>query len=202
MVVTCEEVWREISNYLDDEVAPDLRSAMEEHLHMCQKCSAVLDGTRNVIGLYEEDRMFEPPQGYSQRLHQRLEQNMPRSRRGFLGWMVAAAAAVLLAGGFELGRSAVSREPALRSGHAQPGTGVPPEIMVVVEEDGKTFHRAGCRFIHDKAKLRTITAREASREGYSPCVRCMKKYLIENASYDATGDDDGEFASSEESIPR
>jgi hypothetical protein len=63
--------------------------------------------------------------------------------------------------------------------------------MVVVAEDGKTFHAAGCEFIHDKARLRTITASEALREGYAPCVRCMKKYLSESARYD--DDADGEF---------
>ena len=203
MVVNCEEVWREISNYLDDEISPDLRAAMEEHFRGCHKCSAVLDGTRNVIGLYEDDRMFEPPQGFSQRLHQRLEQNMPRNRRGFLGWMVAAAAAVLVAGGFELASSAASRQPELRSEHAQPGVGVPAGLMVVVAEDGKTFHVAGCGFIHDKAKLRSITASEASREGYAPCVRCMKKYLNESARYDShDGDDVWEFAGSEEPISK
>src|SRR5947209_9564914 len=41
----------------------------------------------------------------------------------------------------------------------------------------KTFHAAGCRFIHDKAHLRTIAAGEAIREGYAPCMRCMRKYL-------------------------
>jgi hypothetical protein len=194
MVVNCEQMWREISNYLDDEVAPDLRAAMEEHLHGCQKCSALLDGTRNVIGLYGEDRMFEPPLGYSQRLHHRLEQNMPRSRRGFLGWMVAAAAAVLVAGGVEVGRSAASGQPELRSEHAQPGTGVPADMMVIVAEDGKTFHAAGCEFIHDKARLRTIAASEAQREGYTPCIRCMKKYLDETARL-AADDDNGQFAS-------
>jgi putative zinc finger protein len=196
MVVTCEEVWREISNFLDNEVAPDLRGAMEEHFRACQKCSAVLKGTRNVIGLYEEDRMFEPPPGFSQRLHQKLEENMPRQRGTAFGWMVAVAAALLIVGSFEVGDSSAFVRPELRSEHAQPGTGVPAEMMVVVAEDGKTFHAAGCRFIHDKAKLRTIPASQALREGYTPCVRCMRKYLNENARYDADGDDDGEVASS------
>jgi hypothetical protein len=201
MVVTCEQVWLEISNYVDGDVAPDLRAAMDEHFRSCQKCNAVLDGTRNLIGLYGEDRMFEPPLGYSQRLHHRLEQNMPRSRRGFLGWMVAAAAAILVAGGVELGRSASSDQPELRSEHAQPGTGVPAEMMVIVAEDGKTFHVAGCRFIHDKARLRTITASQALREGYAPCVRCMKKYLSESAR-EADDDDEGEVASSQDSTSK
>ena len=177
MVVSCEQVWREISNYLEDDMEPGLRTAMEEHIRRCKRCTTVLDGTRNVVQLYGDERMFEVPLGFSQRLQRRLEENMPRSRRSFLGWMVATAAAVLVAGSFELGRSSVFSHSELRSEHAQPGTGVPPDMMVVVATDGKTFHAAGCPFIHDKAHLRTIAAQEALRQGYAPCVRCMRKYL-------------------------
>ncbi len=177
MVVSCEEVWREVSNYLDGEVAPGLRVAIEEHVRGCTRCTAVLDGTRNVIQLYGDERMLEVPLGFSQRLHHRLDQNMPVDRRGFLGWMVAVAAAVLIVGSWELARSTSrGREP--RSELAQLGTGVPPDMMVVVAEDGKLFHLAGCTAIHEKTKLRTITAAEASREGYTPCVRCLKKYVV------------------------
>lgn len=177
MVVSCEQVWREISDYLEGEVDPDLRAAMEEHFRGCKRCSAVLDGTRNVIQLYGDERMFEVPLGFSYRLHRRLRENMAPARRTFLGWMVATAATVLVAGSFKLARSSVFSHPELRSEHAQPGSGVPPDMMVVVATDGKTFHVPGCLFIHDKANLRTIAARVAIREGYVPCVRCMKKYL-------------------------
>jgi hypothetical protein len=180
MVVSCEEVWREISNYLEGEVDPALRSAMEEHLRGCKHCTAVLDGTRNVIQLYGDERMVEVPLGFSHRLHRRLEENMPanNSRRTFFGWMVAAAAGVLVVGGFAAARSS-GFNPELRSEHAHPASGVPPEMMVLITPDGKTFHRAGCSFIHDKDKehLRTVEAREAQREGYVPCIRCMKQYL-------------------------
>src|SRR5258708_38691601 len=125
--------------------------------------------------------MLEVPLGFSHRLHRRLEGNMPGNRRSFLGWMVAAAAAVLVVGGFEAARSSSfgrSSEPRdLRSEHAQPGSGVPPDMMVLVSSEGKTFHVAGCTFIHDKAHVRTMVAREAEREGYAPGVRCLKKYL-------------------------
>jgi hypothetical protein len=36
---------------------------------------------------------------------------------------------------------------------------------------------AGCEFIHNKDQERTLIAREAEREGYVPCVHCMRKYL-------------------------
>ncbi len=176
MVIKCEEVWREVSNYLDGELEPGLRSAIEEHVRGCKNCSAVVDGTRNVIRLYSDERMVEIPAGFSRRLHQRLESNIAPSRRTFFGWIVAAAAAVLVAGGFEVARSSVANRP-LRSEHAEASNRVPPDMMVVVAEDGKTFHVAGCTFIHDKDRLRTISAREAEHEGYAPCVRCMKKYL-------------------------
>jgi hypothetical protein len=177
MVVSCEDVWREISNYLEGEGDASWRAAMEDHFRGCKHCAAVLDGTRNVVQLLGDERMFEVPLGFSHRLRRRLEENMPGTRRGFLGWMVAAAAVVLVAGTFEMATSSGFGRPALRSDHAQPGTGVPPDMMVVVSAEGKTFHAAGCPFIHDKAHIQIIQAREALREGYAPCVRCMKKYL-------------------------
>jgi hypothetical protein len=177
MVVSCEEVWCEVSNYLDGDVEPGLRAAMEEHFLGCKRCTAVLDGTRNVIRLFGDERMFEVPLGFSRRLHGRLDENMARSRRSFIGWMAVAAAAVLVVGGFEVGSLSVFSRPGLRSEHAQPAPSIPADLMVVVAEDGKTFHVAGCPFIHDKTRLRTISAREAMREGYAPCVRCMRKYL-------------------------
>jgi Putative zinc-finger len=178
MVVNCEEVWREISNYLDGDIEPGLRLAMEKHIRGCQRCTAVLDGTRNVVQLYADERMLEVPLGFSQRLQHRLDENMPRSsRRGFLGWMVAAAAAVLVAGSIEVARSSIFSHLELRSEHAQPGAGVPPDMLVVVSTGGKIFHVRGCAFIHDKTHIQTITARQALREGYAPCVRCMKRYL-------------------------
>jgi len=35
----------------------------------------------------------------------------------------------------------------------------------------------GCEFIHDKATERSLTAKEAMREGYVPCPRCLRQYL-------------------------
>lgn len=177
MVIKCEDIWREISNYLDGEIGPELQLAIEQHFRECQRCAAVVAGTRNVIQLYSDERMQEVPLGFSSRLHRRLENNISPSRRNFLGWIVATAATALVVGGFETARSSVFGRRALRSTHAQASNRVPPDLQVIVAERGKTFHVAGCPFIHDKAGLRTIPALEAEQEGYVPCVRCMKKYL-------------------------
>jgi anti-sigma factor RsiW len=70
--ISCLEVWREISNYVDGDVDPELRRRMEEHFKGCEHCSAILDGTRNVIRLVGDGRAFDLPRGFSERLKQRL----------------------------------------------------------------------------------------------------------------------------------
>ena len=99
------------------------------------------------------------------------------NRRIFVGWIVATAATALVVGGFETARSSVLSGPALRSKHAKDSNRVPPGLQVIVTEQGKTFHVDGCPFIHGQAGLRTIPALEAEREGNTPCVCRMKKYL-------------------------
>lgn len=190
MVVNCEQVWQEISNYLDGDIESNLRAAMDSHFQECKRCKAVLEGARNVVQLFGDERMIDVPLGFERRLQRRLEENIHPSRRSFLGWMVAATAAVLVAGSFEVARSSVSKRVEPRSEHAQSGAGVPPNMMVVVSEEGKLFHASGCPFIHDKAHVRMVVAREAIKEGYTPCVRCMKKYLqadLNRAADDLTG---------------
>jgi len=177
VVIKCEEVWREVSTYLDGEVEPGLRSAIEEHVRGCKRCATVVQGTRNIVQLYGDERMLEVPVGFSRRLHERVEGGVSPTRRGFLGWMVAAVAGGLVLGGFELASSSALTSPRLRSEHAQASNRVPPDMMVIVSDRGKIFHVAGCPFIHDQANLLTVSAHEAEREGYAPCLRCLKKYL-------------------------
>ena len=177
MVVQCEEVWREVSDYVDGELGPELRAAIDEHLHGCKRCTAVLDGTRNVVSLYSDERMFEVPLGFSSRLQHRLEETMPRRRGSVLGWAVAFALAALVLVSFEAGRSAAWRWPSLRSKLAQPAHSIPPDLAVVVSDDGRVFNIPGCRYIHDKTHVRSMVAGEALKGGYSPCIRCMRKYL-------------------------
>ena len=177
--VNCEQVWQEISNYLDGEVDPVLRSRMDEHFPTCQRCTSVLEGTRNVIRLYGDERMIEVPAGYGGRLEKRLAQSARLSGSrwsSWSAWLVPVAALALIAGGLRVANSLTVERP-LQSEHAQPGQGIPPDMQVVVSADAKLFHVAGCDFIHNKDKVRTLTAKEAMREGYVPCPRCMRKYL-------------------------
>jgi len=71
MVISCEQVWQEVSNYLENEVDPSLRASIEEHVRGCKRCTTVLEGTRNIIQLYGDDRLFQVPMGYGWRLRRR-----------------------------------------------------------------------------------------------------------------------------------
>ncbi len=70
--ISCVEVWREISNYLDDEISLELRQRMEAHFKACAHCTAVLDGTRNVVQLVGDGRVLELPEGFSKRLYKKI----------------------------------------------------------------------------------------------------------------------------------
>ena len=59
MKIGCDEVWREISNYLEDEITADLRIRMDEHFKSCKRCNAVLIGTRNVVRLVGDAAVFD-----------------------------------------------------------------------------------------------------------------------------------------------
>jgi predicted anti-sigma-YlaC factor YlaD len=73
MNLECKHVWEHISGYLDKQLNPELLAAVEKHLESCEVCSAILDSTRNVLVLTADNRTYELPLGYSDRLHARLE---------------------------------------------------------------------------------------------------------------------------------
>ena len=179
MVVTCEQVWREISNYLEGEGEPGLRAAMEDHFRSCKACASLLAGTRNVIALYADERMIEVPAGFGRRLEKKIAQGVRGSSPGWStwsAWLVPAAALVLIGGGLRLANSLTSNPP-VRSPLAELGHDIPPDMPVLVSVATRTFHVAGCDFIHNKETVRTMKAGEAIQAGYVPCVRCLRRYL-------------------------
>ena len=76
MRVDCKHVWQHISAYIENDVDPQLRAEIDRHLETCEICSAVLDSTRNVVILMADDRVFELPAGYSERLHARIDREL------------------------------------------------------------------------------------------------------------------------------
>ena len=89
MVIDCKHVWEHISGYLDGTLPADTLRLVQAHLDHCEICSAVLDSTRNILILTADERVFELPLGFSDRLHARLDEELKnvqcRQRNGAKG---------------------------------------------------------------------------------------------------------------------
>ena len=185
MVVTCEQIWREVSNYLDNDIDPALAAGIEEHSAGCAKCRAVIDGTRNIIAIYGDERLFPLPLGFPSRLRRKLAPSRHDSPMFWSRntWLAAAAAMVLVLGGISLMRAATYRSAAQLSAMAEPARGIPPQLAVVVGTGSKLFHIAGCEYLHsENGQIRSLTAAEAVHQGYTPCPRCLSEYLAHLAA--------------------
>ena len=79
MKLNCKHVWQYISEYIDNTVDAKVREDIERHLETCEICSAILDSTRNILVLTADNRTFELPVGFSERLHERLTREMEGS---------------------------------------------------------------------------------------------------------------------------
>jgi predicted anti-sigma-YlaC factor YlaD len=75
-MVSCKTVIANLSNYLDGEAAPEMRRKIEKHLRGCHRCTAVYDSTRKMLVITGDERVFEIPAGFSERLHTFLDKTI------------------------------------------------------------------------------------------------------------------------------
>ncbi len=174
MVVKCEDVWREISNYLEEDLDPALKLAMEEHFAQCAHCLSVRDGMRNVVELYGDKAMFHLPAGFHPRLRERLADQVEGRKISRRAWLVSIGVTGALAASAVLAAALDHFVPQPLSEMSQPARRLPQRLVAVVDS-GKLFHVPGCPFMHRKYHM--VTPEEAVREGYAPCTRCMPEAL-------------------------
>jgi hypothetical protein len=79
--ISCVEVWQEISSYIDEDVELELKARMELHFKKCRHCRAVLDGTRNTVRLLTDGEWYPLPDGFGERLFQRLSSEYRKAKR-------------------------------------------------------------------------------------------------------------------------
>ena len=72
MTITCQEVRRDLANYMEEDVSADLRSRIEQHFLSCDGCYAIYDSLRNIIRLVGTAEIIELPDGFSRRLYERI----------------------------------------------------------------------------------------------------------------------------------
>ena len=74
--IDCYAVRRELSDYLDEDLTPKLRSQIQQHLESCCHCRAVCDGMQDVVKLLNHEQAIELPKGFSARLYRRLFESL------------------------------------------------------------------------------------------------------------------------------
>jgi CheY-like chemotaxis protein len=79
--MSCEEIWREIPNYIGGKHGAAMRASIEEHLKDCKHCTAALGGAGNVVRLSGDAAIFDLRAGHSNRLDQKLSRKREQARR-------------------------------------------------------------------------------------------------------------------------
>ena len=68
-MVSCKTIVAHLSEYLDGDATVEMRQKIERHLRGCRRCTAVYDSTRKMLVITGDERVFEVPTGFSERLH-------------------------------------------------------------------------------------------------------------------------------------
>jgi hypothetical protein len=80
--ISCFEVWKKISDFVDDDVELELKQRLEFHFGRCKHCKALLDGMRNVVALVGDEQAFELTPVIGQRITSALERRIAEDARG------------------------------------------------------------------------------------------------------------------------
>lgn len=74
--ISCQEVWHELVNYMEADLTEEMRARIDQHLTGCDHCTAIYDGSRNVVQLVGKKDAIELPHGLSARLYRRLREHL------------------------------------------------------------------------------------------------------------------------------
>lgn len=67
-MISCHKVLENLSDYIDDSIAAEVRRELESHLAGCSSCTVVLDSTRRTLKVVTDVGSFEIPADVSERL--------------------------------------------------------------------------------------------------------------------------------------
>jgi predicted anti-sigma-YlaC factor YlaD len=76
--LSCKKTVELLSDFLDNEVSAELRTAIEHHLHRCHRCTIVFDTTRQALRIVSSTEPFEVPLDVRGRLYARLQEMLGR----------------------------------------------------------------------------------------------------------------------------
>jgi len=72
--LNCKGVIRELSNYIDGDLDPGLKTELERHLNHCEDCTMIVDQTKKSIEILCDSKPVELPSDVRSRLHAALRE--------------------------------------------------------------------------------------------------------------------------------
>ena len=75
-MLTCKDFLKELSDFLDDTLDPNIRAALNKHVDECPNCWVILDTTQRTIKVYKGLEPQTIPQDIHSRLMTALQKKM------------------------------------------------------------------------------------------------------------------------------
>ena len=75
----CEELLKQLNEYVDGTVDPSICEEFEKHMAGCNPCQVVVDNIRRTIVIYKEGKPHDLPVEFRERLHEALRQHWKQS---------------------------------------------------------------------------------------------------------------------------
>jgi len=80
-LINCADFMAEIGNYLEGDVAADIRARIEGHLAHCQTCQIVYDSVRKTVKILTECGSFDLPETASKPMSENVMARIRSQRR-------------------------------------------------------------------------------------------------------------------------
>lgn len=77
--MNCQEVIRELSNFIDGELDTAMKREIERHFVDCEDCKLVVDQTKKTIEIFCDCEPVELPSEVRARLHEGLRRKLKRA---------------------------------------------------------------------------------------------------------------------------
>lgn len=76
----CEELLRQMNEYVDGAIDPSICEEFERHMANCNPCQVVVDNIRKTITLYRDGARVDLPVEFKSRLHDALRKRWKETK--------------------------------------------------------------------------------------------------------------------------
>jgi hypothetical protein len=71
-MITCDEFFAELGDYLEDQLSPEVRKELELHVSECRACHVLYDSTCKTIKIVTDSGSFDLPQSVTDAIINRV----------------------------------------------------------------------------------------------------------------------------------